>query len=118
MPSPPTTDLPRPKSWDEFENICADVLKRIWNDPYVSRNGKQGQAQHGVDCFGLPMHLGGAAAKKYAGAQCKKTDNLTIETIQEEVKKAEQFKPRLTEYLVLSTALHDAKVQESIRIHS
>ena len=29
MPSPSTTNLPRPKSWDEFEDICADVLKRM-----------------------------------------------------------------------------------------
>lgn len=39
MPSPTTTKLPRPKSWDEFEDICADVLKRIWVDPYIVRNG-------------------------------------------------------------------------------
>jgi hypothetical protein len=72
MPSPPTTDLPRPTSWDEFEDICADVLKRFWDDPYIVRNGRSGQRQHGVDCYGLPKHLGGASAKKYAGAQCQK----------------------------------------------
>ena len=39
MPSPTTTDLPIPKSWDEFEDICADLLKRLWHDPYVVRHG-------------------------------------------------------------------------------
>jgi hypothetical protein len=38
MPSPPTNDLPPPKSWDEFEDIVADVLKRVWQDPYITSN--------------------------------------------------------------------------------
>jgi hypothetical protein len=118
MPSPSTTDLPRPKSWDEFEDICADVLKRIWEDPYITRNGRSGQRQHGVDCYGFPKHLGGASAKKYAGAQCKETDELTIEVVQEEVEKAKEFNPGLTEYLVMSTAPRDAKLQESVRTQS
>jgi hypothetical protein len=116
MPSPPTTHLPRPKSWDELEDICADLLKRIWEDPYIVRNGRSGQRQHGVDCYGLPKHLGGATAKKYAGAQCKETKSLTIEVVQEEVEKAKEFKPALSEYLVMTTGPRDAKVQESVRI--
>jgi hypothetical protein len=116
MPSPPTTALPRPNSWDEFEDICADVLKRVWQDPYIVRNGRSGQQQHGVDCYGLPKHLGGPTAKKYAGAQCKKTNALTIEVLQEEVEKAKGFKPGLSEYLVMTTAARDSKVQEEVRI--
>ena len=45
MPSPATTDLPIPKSWDEFEDICADLLKHRWGDPYVTRHGRPGQKQ-------------------------------------------------------------------------
>ena len=116
MPSPPTTDLPCPKSWDEFEDICADVLKRKWRDPYLERHGRSGQQQHGVDCYGLPKHLQGTGTKKYAGVQCKKTDELTIEVIQKEVEMAKEFKPGLTEYLVMTTASSDAKLQEAVRI--
>jgi hypothetical protein len=118
VPSPPTTDLPRPKSWDEFEDICADVLKRIWSDPYIVRNGRSGQRQYGVDCYGFPKHLGGARAKKYAGAQCKETAELTIKVIQKEVDKAKKFNPELTEYLFMTTASRDARLQESVRIQS
>ena len=118
MPSPPTTDLPRPRSWDEFEDICADVLKRMWDDPYIVRNGRSGQRQHGVDCYGFPKHLGGASAKKFAGAQCKETDELTIEVVQKEVEKAREFKPGLTEYLVMTTAPRDSKLQENVRTQS
>ena len=118
MPSPPTTDLPRPNSWDEFEDICADILKRMWNDPYIVRNGRSGQRQQGVDSYGMPKHLGGPIAKKYAGAQCKKADALTIEIIQEEVTKSKEFTPSLTEYLVMTTAPRDAKVQEQVRMQT
>ncbi len=118
MPSPATTDLPRSKSWDEFEDICADVLKRIWADPYIVRNGRSGQRQNGVDSFGLPKHLGGSSSKKYAGAQCKETDELTIEVIEEEVDKAKDFKPVLSEYLMMTTAPRDSKVQEEVRTKS
>lgn len=115
MPSPATTNLPRPKSWDEFEDICADVLKRMWKDPYVTRNGRSGQAQNGVDTYGHPEHLGGQAARQYAAAQCKATDALTLDTVEAEVKNAEGVKPKLTEYLIMTTAHRDANLQEEIR---
>ena len=88
----------------------------MWQDLYIVRNGRSGQRQHGVDCYGLPKHLGGPTAKKYAGAQCKETNALTIEVVQEEVEKAKEFKPGLSEYLVMATAARDSKVQEEVRI--
>ncbi len=118
MPSPPTTNLPHPKSWDEFEDICADILKRLWNDPYIVRNGRSGQKQDGVDIYGQPEHLGGASSEKYAGAQCKKTDELDIAIVEEEVEKAEGFRPSLSEYLVMTTAARDATLQEEVRTKS
>jgi len=115
MPSPPTTDLPRPKSWDEFEDIVADVLKRVWNDPYITRNGRSGQKQDGVDIYGQPHHLGGASSGKYAAAQCKETDSLTLTTVEAEVRNAQGFEPAITEYLLATTAPRDAKLQQSLR---
>ena len=91
------------------------MLKRIWEEPYIVRNGRSGQRQHGVDCYGFPKHRGVARANRYAGAQCKRTDELTFEIVQEEVQKAKEFKPGLTEYLVMTTAPRDAKLQESVR---
>ena len=118
MPSPPTTDLPRPKSWDEFEDICADVLKRLWKDPYIVRHGRSGQKQHGVDIYGQPEHLGGASSGKYAAAQCKETDGLGLATVEEEVEKAKGFTPTLCEYLVMTTAPRDAQLQQEVRNHA
>ncbi len=115
MPSPATTHLPRPRSWDEFEDMCADVLKRIWKDTYVVRNGRTGQRQDGVDIYGYPERLGGHFKGKVAGAQCKETDVLTIAIVEAEVEKAKAFEPRLTEYLVLTTAKRDAALQKAVR---
>ena len=115
MPSPSTTNLPRPESWDEFEDICTDVLKRMWGDPYLVRHGRSGQKQDGVDIYGLPERLGGYATQNYAGAQCKKTDSLCITTIEEEIIKAENFDPLLKEYLIMTTAPRDTKLQAEIR---
>ena len=115
MPNPATTDLPIPKSWDEFEDICSDILKRLWNDPYVVRNGRSGQKQFGVDCYGLPTHLNQSDTKSYAGAQCKRTEEIDITVINEEVKKAEEFEPLLSEFLMMTTAPRDQKLQTDVR---
>jgi hypothetical protein len=110
--------LPRPKSWDEFEDICADVLKRLWNDPYIVRNGRSGQKQNGVDIYGHPGHLGRSTLGKYAGAQCKDTYELRITTVEEQVEKAKGFNPPLSEYLLMTTAARDATLQEEVRTKS
>lgn len=119
MPSPTTTRLPVPRSWDEFEDICADLLRRMWGDPYITRNGRSGQKQHGVDIYGTPTHFnGGSGPRVFSAAQCKNTDNLSLSEIADEVKKAESFSPQPAEYLVLTTAPRDASLQADVRNHS
>ena len=114
MPSPTTTDLPIPKLWEEFENICADLLKCLWCDPYVVRNGRSGQKQHGVDIYGKPAHLKGRGSE-IAGAQCKCAEVLTKEDINNEIEQATGFDPQLEEYLLLTTLKRDASLQEYVR---
>jgi len=115
MPHPATSDLPIPKSWDEFEDICSDILKRMWNDPYVVRNGRSGQKQHGVDTYGRPARLPQDGTKSYAGAQCKRTDAIDFKVIEEEVEKAAEFEPTLVEYLMMTTSPRDQKLQTEVR---
>ena len=115
MPSPTTTDLPVPKSWDEFEDICADLLKRQWRDPYITRNGRPGpHKQHGVDIYGKPVHLQGCGSG-IAAAQCKRVEKLTEGDIRNEIEQATEFVPKLEEYLILTTLKRDASLQEYIR---
>src|SRR5262249_2693605 len=65
MVTPATSHLDPPKSWDELEDICADLFGREWQDNNTTRYGRQGQRQNGVDIYGRP------GRKKYAGVQCK-----------------------------------------------
>ena len=104
MPSHTTAKLPMSKSWDEFENICADVIKKIWKDDYIIHNGCSGQKQNGVDIYGKPVRYNG----DYCGVQCKnkKTD---LSEIKEEVSKAESFKPELKELIFMIGSSRDAK---------
>ena len=114
MPSPTTTDLPIPKSWDEFEDICADLLKRSWRDPYITRNGRSGQRQHGVDIYGKPVYLKGCGSG-FAAAQCKRVEKLTEGDIRNEIEQATKFAPQLEEYVILTTLKRDASLQEYVR---
>ena len=61
MPTIASSELPVPKSWDEFEDICADLFSRIWNDHNVVRYGRMGQRQNGVDIRG---RLGSASLRR------------------------------------------------------
>lgn len=116
MPSPPTSRLPVPRSWDEFEDIVSDVLRRVWSDPYVHRNGRVGQAQNGVDILGRPQHLNATSSTpRFCAAQCKLTSSLSLQTIQADIAKAQLFSPTPTEFLVMTTALRDTALQQAVR---
>src|SRR5436305_13688748 len=65
MPTPATSNLPIPKDWNEFEEICADLFSKEWGDRNATRNGRQGQRHNGVDIYGSPSTGG------LAGVQCK-----------------------------------------------
>jgi len=95
MPNPSTSELPRPKSWDEFEDIVAGIYKRFWEDEHTTRNGRSGQRQHGVDIYGRPYNYGGM----YVGVQCKRLDEgkLTKKRIETEIEKADNFRPPLVD---------------------
>lgn len=116
MPSPSMSEWQIPKSWDDFENLMWDLLRCDWQDPNASRNGRQGQPQHGVDIYGQRNGEGG-----YIGVQCKlhgRNARLTLAEVKEEIHKAEGFKPPLKEFVIATTAPRDAKLQEAIRLLS
>jgi hypothetical protein len=108
-----TSDLPVPKSWDEFEDICADLFTRIWNDNGVVRYGRTGQSQNGVDIRGR------LAGGRVAGVQCKRkrqwpVAKLTRKDIDDEVAEALNFEPPLSELTIATTALNDNKLQAHV----
>ena len=111
MPTPAMFDLPPPTSWEEFENIVADVATRRWKTPHVYRYGRQGQKQDGVDIICQPPHLAGA----YAGIQCKATSELRFDVVQAAIDEAKAFVPRLQELTIATSAARNARVHEKVR---
>ena len=115
MPTWNATQIPPPANWQDFESLCRDLWSRIWDDPHTQQNGREGQPQHGVDVFGRP-----GRGADWAGVQCKlrsqlKASRLTAEEIAEEVEKAKKFNPRLSDYVLATTATRDAKAQAAAR---
>lgn len=104
-----------PKDWDAFEELCADLWTKILNDPDVTRHGRSGQLQHGVDVYGRVHSTG-----PYVGVQCKgKNGNYGAKVTEAEFRaeaiKAESFAPPLSKFTLVSTAPHDGAMQAVAR---
>lgn len=113
MPTLSSMKIPPPKNWDEFECICQSALKIKWGSPNLQRNGRQGQAQAGVDIYG-DDDLG-----KFVGVQSKNVgEELKIDTVKQEIAKAEQFEPPISSFYIATTLPNDALLQRKIRLLS
>lgn len=118
MPNLNRFQIPPPRSWDEFEDLCLDLWSRLWADNNAQKNGRKGQTQLGVDVFGddslkaIPV-----------GVQCKGKDNyahtqVTQKEFDAEIVKAESFKPTIKHFILATTAPQDEAIQEHARITS
>lgn len=115
MPNLNRFQIPPPRSWDEFEDLCLDLWSRLWADNNAQKNGRKGQAQNGVDVFGddssklIPV-----------GVQCKGKDvyshaQVTQAELDAEIAKAENFKPQIKHFILATTASQDQAIQEYAR---
>jgi hypothetical protein len=111
MPTPSTAKWPRPKSEDEWEDMVLDAMRLVWNDPNAQRNGRRGQRQYGVDVFGL-------ADGRQVGAQAKNMDKLSETEAKDEIKKAEDFVPKIRELYFAVAGPRDAAFQQTVRLLS
>jgi len=105
-----------PKEWGTFEDLCHALFKRVWQDPLAQKNGRRGQAQHGVDVFGSPN----GDRRSYRGVQCKGKDSnygskAEWSEVLAEIAKAEQFSPKLDKWIFATTAPADATLQKAAR---
>lgn len=106
-------DLAPPKTWEQFEELCADTFAALWSDPGLVRHGRSGQRQKGVDIISRP---GG----RWTGLQCKKkavwpVKTLTKAEIDAEVAEALTFTPKLEAFWMLTTAPDDVHLQDHVR---
>lgn len=110
------TQLRKPENWQDFERLCKVLWGEIWECPdTIKRNGRQGQAQKGVDVYGIKK-----GECVYRGIQCKGKDDytnsqLTESEIDNEIAKALLFTPKLKSFYFATTANKDAHIEEYIR---
>lgn len=110
------TQIKKPGHWQDFEKLCKKLWGEIWDCPNtIKRNGRSGQKQNGVDVYGIPK-----GETQYYGIQCKGKDEytnstLTYKEIDEEIQKAESFKPKLKCFIFATTANKDTDIEEYIR---
>lgn len=107
--------IPPPLNWEEFESLCCDLWGELLNDSSISKNGRSGQAQNGVDVIGRKNGRG-----SWTGVQCKGKDGrynnkVTERELREEVEKAKSFEPKISSFILVTTADNDAKIQKVAR---
>jgi len=107
-----STSLPKPKNWQDFENKMRELVACVLDDQNTQQNGRSGQEQHGVDIYGYRN------SDCLVGVQCKKKleKSVTEKELRDEIKKAKSFKPRISEYILVTTAPRDQRIQEVARI--
>ena len=108
--------LPPPKSWTAFEDLCHSLFRAVWHDPLAQKHGRAGQAQHGVDIFGSPN----GNYSIVQGVQCKGKDRLygnktTLAELKQEIEKAQAFEPPLSHWIFATTAPVDSTIQQAAR---
>src|SRR5262245_31439776 len=106
--------LPKPKNWQDFESHTRVLFSCVLNDPHTQQNGRSGQKQNGVDIFGYRDRRPDCIV----GVQCKRKFEtaVTEKELRTEVGKAKNFKPAISEFILITTAPRDQKIQEAARV--
>lgn len=93
--------------------MCLMACENRWSPTNLTRHGRPGQAQQGVDVYGND-NLG-----RLAGIQCKNTiGGVSTKTIDTEIINAEKFCPPLGSLYIATTADSDASIQKYVRAKS
>lgn len=107
-----STQLPKPKDWQDFERKTCTLFACVLGDPRTRLNGRSGQPQHGVDVYGRR----GGTGTEWVGVQCKLSgDEITEAELKAELGKAAKFSPAINEFVLVTTAPRDAKIQAVAR---
>jgi hypothetical protein len=108
--------IPRPRHWQEFEELCLALFREVWKDALAQKNGRNGQPQHGVDVWGAVD----GSRSTFQGVQCKGKDESLGASVTEaeliaEIGKADKFEPALEHWVLATTAPADAEIERVAR---
>lgn len=106
--------IPAPSQWQDFERKIKELFKLILGDPQGQLHGTSGQKQLGVDFFGYRNK----DINQPVGVQCKEKSwkkKVTVANLRAEVKEAQKFTPTLSEFILVTTAPDDVKIQKEAR---
>ncbi|WP_035945105.1 hypothetical protein [Burkholderia multivorans] len=101
-----------------FERFTRDLFAAHWNYPTAEMNGRAGQAQAGVDVYGINFGTGKLEAVQCKGKDGRYGHSVTKEELRAEVKKALLFKPEPSHYYLVTSSAADVAVQEEARLIS
>lgn len=105
------TQVRKPLNEQDFEKHSTVLFRVLLKDPNVKRVGRRGLGQKGVDLVGNRNRQPG----KVVGIQCKlkgEGKKLSEAEVRREVTKALKFRPKLTEYFIVTTAGDDTAFDE------
>ncbi|MFN4311815.1 MAG: PIN domain-containing protein [Ferrovibrio sp.] len=108
--------LPPPKNWQDFEEICRALAVRQYA-ANAKKNGRLGQQQKGTDIYFWSED----APENVYGIQCKQKSQggkLTRAEIDEEIAKADLFEPPLKHWIIATTSSKDVDIEEHVRVLS
>ncbi|MGU7785053.1 hypothetical protein [Burkholderia sp. PU8-34] len=99
-------DVPMPHSPDAFEQLCANVYSARFDDLLPSVNGRSGQSQYGLDVL-----ITRPDATRI-GIQCKRfmLTKLTVDILDEDIKKADRGEWGISALIFATTALRDTNL--------
>jgi len=110
MPTPSSMRLPKCKIWDDFENICRDVLNEK-HKVDIAKYGRHGQKQHGIDAFFYDID-GSFIVSQSKNYYEPKTVNNLIAIIKKDISDADQRFPDMKNIIIMTSMDRDTKLQD------
>lgn len=107
MPDFSSVQIPKPVDWQPFQRGCVPLFRKLIGDPSLVEYGRSGQDQQGIDLIG---YRAGDLARP-VGVQCRAVQTLKFKAIKQAVDQARLITPALTEFIIATTAGHDANLQ-------
>ncbi len=106
--------IPPPEIWQHFQTLCWDLFGTLYGIPDTQLFGRSGQSQQGVDIIHFKNQEYG-----WIGIQCKEKTQyplqaLTDTQVNAAVIAAKKFEPKLSRFIIATTARRDSKIQQFV----